>query len=320
MPSTTALSVVSLCLLGPIGGWLPAESHDLEMMVREAPPLQRIYQGRSFQPGEVVLVSLRSPNRIRTAQGTAFGKELSFSRLEEGGWQALIGIDLDTPEGKYPVRLRVSLAEAQPSTFEDVLVIRFKQFATRRLQVSAKYVNPPKEVLSRIQHEAQKTSAILAGVEPRRFWCGAFTIPVPGEPTSSFGRRSILNGQPRSPHSGTDFRAASGTLVKAPNGGRIAFASDLYFSGNTIILDHGQGLYSLFAHLSTISVSEGDSVGRGDLLGRVGSTGRVTGPHLHWSVRLNESRIDPLALMQVSDLTAASKDEERASANETAPP
>ena len=309
-----------LCLSCPLGASLWAQHSDLKTLVHEASRVRRTYQSRSFQPGEVVLVSLRSPDRIRSVKGSALGQELIFSRLEEDEWQTLIGIDLDTPEDEHPVHLKVSWAAAQPSTFEDVLVIRPKQFATRRLQVSGKYVNPPQKVLSRIQSEARKTSMILAGVEPTRFWRGAFTIPVPGEPTSSFGRRSILNGQPRSPHSGTDFQAALGTPVKAPNGGRIALVSDLYFSGNTIILNHGQGLYSLFAHLSTVSVSEGDLVGHGDVLGRVGSTGRVTGPHLHWSVRLNESRIDPLALMQVSELIAASKDEKRVSTGETASP
>lgn len=305
-----SLGALSLGLLFPIGAASPAGTDKLEEIVREDPSLQRVYRSRSFQPGEVILLLLRTSSDLQAVHGTAFGDRLSFSQVAEGDWQALIGIDLNVPPGEHSVELRIAGATERESTFEDILIIRSKQFATRRLQVSEKYVNPPPEILNRIRNEARQTSAILAAVEPRKLWDGPFTVPVSGKPTSSFGRRSILNGQPRSPHSGTDFRAASGTPIRAPNSGRIALISNRYFSGNTIILDHGQGLYSLFAHLSAVSVSPGEMVDRGDLLGQVGSTGRVTGPHLHWSVRLSENRVDPLALVQVLQTSSATKRDE----------
>ena len=120
---------------------------------------------------------------------------------------------------------------------------------------------------------------------------------MPDPANSAFGTRSILNGQPRSPHSGADFRSAAGTPIKAPNAGRVVLAGDRYFTGNTVIIDHGLGLFSLFAHLSEVSVKEGDSVQSGEVVGKVGATGRVTGPHLHWSVRLSGARVDPLSLL-----------------------
>ena len=132
-----------------------------------------------------------------------------------------------------------------------------------------------------------------------RLWSGGFLRPVPGDSTSSFGRRSVFNGQPRSPHSGTDFRGAEGTRITAPNAGIVVLAADLYFSGNVVIIDHGWGLYSYFAHLSSIAVEDGIRVEQGDVVGDVGATGRVTGPHLHWTVRLNDARVDPLSLMQL---------------------
>ena len=179
------------------------------------------------------------------------------------------------------------------------LSVRSKEFATRRLTVAPEYVSPPEHVLARIQRESQRTAEIFRTQTPERRWQGAFLAPVPGKATSSFGRRSVFNDQPRSPHSGADFRASEGTPVKAPNAGTVVLASDLYFSGNCVILDHGLGLYSFFAHLSGFAVAEGDVVAPGDVVGYVGATGRVTGPHLHWTVRLNTSRVDPLSLMAV---------------------
>ncbi|MEE8178340.1 MAG: M23 family metallopeptidase, partial [Acidobacteriota bacterium] len=115
----------------------------------------------------------------------------------------------------------------------------------------------------------------------------------------SFGKRSILNGQPRSPHSGTDFRAGEGTPIQAPNAGKVLLAAELYYSGNVVILDHGMGMYSYFAHLSRRAVSEGEQISAGEIIGYVGATGRVTGPHLHWTLRLSGARVDPLSLMEV---------------------
>jgi murein DD-endopeptidase MepM/ murein hydrolase activator NlpD len=122
---------------------------------------------------------------------------------------------------------------------------------------------------------------------------------VPDEANSSFGTRSIYNGQPRSPHSGADFLSPAGRPVKAPNAGRIVLAASQYFTGNTVIIDHGLGLFSLLAHLSEIDVELGDTVAPGDVVGKVGATGRVTGPHLHWTVRVNNARVDPLSLLYV---------------------
>ena len=125
------------------------------------------------------------------------------------------------------------------------------------------------------------------------------TVPVPGEVISAFGKRSVYNGQPRSPHRGADFRGATGTPIRAPNAGKVVLASDLYYTGNTVILDHGLGLYSYFGHMSAISVEEGALVQTGEIVGKVGATGLVTGPHLHWTVCLVGVRIDPLSLVDI---------------------
>jgi murein DD-endopeptidase MepM/ murein hydrolase activator NlpD len=120
---------------------------------------------------------------------------------------------------------------------------------------------------------------------------------VTGPATSNFGSRSIFNGQPRAPHAGIDYRGAVGTPIVAPNAGRVVLAEDLFLTGNTVVVDHGLGLYSLFAHMSRLDVKAGDDVATGTPVGLVGATGRVTGPHLHWSVRLGAARVDPAALL-----------------------
>ena len=126
---------------------------------------------------------------------------------------------------------------------------------------------------------------------------GAFLLPVAEPPTSSFGTRSVFNGQPRSPHTGTDFLSPSGTPIHAANHGVVALAEPLYFTGNTVIIDYGDGLYSLFAHMSEIRARVGDILEPETVVGLVGATGRVTGPHLHWGVRLQGANVDPLSLV-----------------------
>jgi murein DD-endopeptidase MepM/ murein hydrolase activator NlpD len=135
-----------------------------------------------------------------------------------------------------------------------------------------------------------------ARVSPR-IWTGPFVLPVDGKPTSNFGTRSFYNGEPRAPHAGVDFVGRPGTPIRAANQGVVVLARPLYFTGNTIVVDHGAGLFSVFAHLSEFRARAGEVVEPETVVGLVGSTGRVTGPHLHWSVRLNGARVDPMSLV-----------------------
>ena len=179
------------------------------------------------------------------------------------------------------------------------LVVEARRFATRRLQVDAAMVNPPAALSARIQQEAAELGRLWDQSAAEQLWTGPFVRPVPDQANSIFGTRSIFNGERRSPHSGTDFLSPAGTPIKAPNGGRVLLARNLYFTGNTLVIDHGLGLLSLFAHLSAFAVHEGDVVSTGQIVGNVGATGRVTGPHLHWAVRANGSRVDALSLLAV---------------------
>jgi murein DD-endopeptidase MepM/ murein hydrolase activator NlpD len=228
--------------------------------------------GRSAQPGDVVKVE---------GTATVFGK----------AWHGLIGIDLDTKPGTY--RLMLDVAGRKVATTLRVLP---KQFAIRRLRVSPEFVNPPAEALEQIVRDNKKTGEIFQRVAPRH-WQGPFVLPVDGQPTGNFGTRSYYNGQRRSPHAGVDFLSATGTPIRAANHGVVALAEPLYFTGNTVIIDYGDRLFSLFAHLSEFRVHEGDIVNPDTIVGLVGATGRVTGPHLHWAVRLQGARVDPISLV-----------------------
>lgn len=150
---------------------------------------------------------------------------------------------------------------------------------------------------ARAAQEAKRLAGLFRSVTDR-LWVGPFRVPLEGvRPSSSFGRRRIVNGQPRSPHTGVDLGAPSGTAVQAMQRGRVVLDENLFFSGRTVVLDHGLGLFSLYGHFSESRVSVGRVVEAGEIIGLVGATGRATAPHLHWAVRLGDARVDGLDLV-----------------------
>ena len=290
MSASTRLAPTVAFLI--LAGAVPASAEDLALDVS--------HRARALHPGEVVVLEVRVSERGAAPRATAFGKPIRLFPADDGRlWRGLVGIDLTVAPGIVPVTVQATAASGAEVRETYELAVRPKQFPTRRLRVAPRYVEPPPDVVARILREADEVAAIFEVSSAERLWSGGFRKPVPGAATSSFGRRSVFNGQPRRPHSGTDFRSGTGTPVRAPNAGRVILTGNQYFSGNVVILDHGWGLYSYFAHLSTIAVAEGDLVARGEVVGAVGATGRVTGAHLHWTVRLNEARVDPLALLEL---------------------
>ena len=258
------------------------------------------HRARALHPGEIVVLNVRTSEAPAALEGAAFGADLRFFPAGPANvWTTLVGIDLEVEPGEHPVALRATAVDGSEDETVYSLAVEPKQFATRRLTVEPRYVDPPPEVVERILRERDLQAALFPVSTPVRYWRDGFVRPVPGRANSAFGRRSVFNGQPRSPHSGADFRAGTGTPIKAPNEGVVVLATNLYFSGNVVIIDHGWGLYSYFAHLSAIDVAEGDRVRRGMVVGKVGATGRVTGAHLHWTVRLNDARVDPLSLLEL---------------------
>ena len=252
---------------------------------------------RAIQPGELVVLTVTTIKPVDEVHVQAFGRTLRAQRTAPTEWRALVGIDLETKPGRYDVSITAGPSPAGRLTH--LLTVLPKRFTTRTLRVDPSFVSPSPEALVRIKDDAERLSRVWMSSSEAPLWSGPFVPPVPNPANSAFGTRSVFNGQPRNPHSGADFLSPAGTPVKAPNAGRIALAGDLYFTGNTVVVDHGAGLFSLFAHLRTIAVHESDMVSTGTVVGEVGSTGRVTGPHLHWTVRANDARVDPLSLLAV---------------------
>ena len=245
-------------------------------------------------PGDVVRVEVDGADDSERITATVLGQDLGFHfDPRQRKHHALVGIDLDTKPDAYRLRIhRNGTLEAATST----LHILPKQFAVRRLSVPGSFVEPPPDALEQIKRDSAMLADAYARVSPRK-WAGAFVFPVDGKPTSNFGTRSYYNGQRRSPHAGVDFVGKPGTPIRAANRGEIVVAAPMYFTGNTVVVDYGERLFSVFAHLSEIHVKTGDTVEPTTVIGLVGATGRVTGPHLHWSVRLNGARVDPLSLV-----------------------
>ena len=250
---------------------------------------------RSIQPGELAVLTVTTTTPIDDVRVRGFGKDLKPIRVNATEWKVLVGIDLETKPGRYDVS--IVTGPAATSRLTQLLTVLPRTFPTRKLTVDAAFVNPPPAELARITSDTERLNRAWASSAETSLWSGSWIRPVPGASNSAFGTRSIYNGEPRSPHSGADFQGAAGTPVKAPNSGRVVLAGDLYFTGNTVVIDHGAGLFSLFAHLRAINVQEGDSLTAGAILGELGATGRVTGPHLHWAVRVSGARVDPLSLL-----------------------
>lgn len=208
---------------------------------------------------------------------------------------ALLPVSLDTEAGNYPLLAAVVDRQGQTTFSELMLQVVNRSRPEEHLTLPKRMVSPSAADLARIQRESALLEAIFAERSPR-YWT-YFQRPVNGPVSSVFGKRRILNGQPKSPHSGTDFRGSRGTPVRTISNGRVVLAAALFYTGKTVVIDHGEGLFSLYAHLSSILVNVGDDVLGGEIVGKVGSTGRSTGPHLHLTVKLLGERIDPLALV-----------------------
>jgi murein DD-endopeptidase MepM/ murein hydrolase activator NlpD len=258
--------------------------------------IQLATEARSTRQGEVVVVTASTSQPVDTMRARAFDRDLPVFRLDGNRWRALLGIDIDTTPGSYQVSFEAT-SGGHTITATTELNITAGEFGKRVLKVDDSFVNPPPPIVARIRREAAEVEQLWTQSEPRRLWDTGFVRPVPGRANGAFGSRSIFNGQPRQPHGGADFLSPAGTPIQAPNSGRIVLARDLYFTGNTVVIDHGLGVFSLLAHLSVMDVHQGELVTQGQTIGRVGATGRVTGPHLHWAVRMNGARVDPLAVL-----------------------
>jgi murein DD-endopeptidase MepM/ murein hydrolase activator NlpD len=238
-------------------------------------------------PGGVV--TFRLPGPLDEKPVVRYGDRQVLVAREANGWIAVLGLGLSTEPGEYHVEVQQPGGNPRRLAFKVV----DKKYAVQQLRVAPGQVNLSPEDEARVSAEREKVRAALDGFTPVAPVTLRFAPPVPGRRSSSFGLRRVFNGESRNPHSGMDIAAPTGTPIKVPLPGRVVDVGSYFFNGNNVIVDHGQGLMTMYCHLSKIRVELGQELKTGEVLGDVGATGRVTGPHLHWGVILNGASVDP---------------------------
>jgi murein DD-endopeptidase MepM/ murein hydrolase activator NlpD len=250
-----------------------------------------ILSPKKIVPGGVMTVTVKGFKG--TVTGTFRGREVHFNASKDSV-KAVVGIDLSTEPAIYELVVTVN-----GSTVSRDVTIAKKKYPVQRLTLPEGMVVLSPENEARVEREQKRIAAVWP-VDSPRMWKGSFRDPLPGhEIGTPFGVRRIINNIPKNPHSGVDVNAEEGEPVRAPNDGVVILVDDQFFSGKSLVLDHGQGIYSMFFHLSEISVRFGQAVMKGDIIALVGSTGRSTGAHLHWGIRMQGAKVDPLALLKL---------------------
>jgi len=243
--------------------------------------------------GDTVMVFVGGTKGAREVEGSLGGQHLAFFPYG-AEFAALGGLDLETKPGKLSWRIGLVDASGTPRKAAGTLIVKAGGFPVQRLTLPGRMVDLDPESERRAANEAVRLRALYDTVTPERLWRGHFTQPVASsKPGSGFGSRRIINGQPRMPHGGIDYSADRGTPVVASNRGRVVLLGEFFFAGRLVALDHGLGLYTLYFHLDGVAVTEGQIVERGETVGTVGTTGRSTGPHLHFAAQLGRARINP---------------------------
>jgi murein DD-endopeptidase MepM/ murein hydrolase activator NlpD len=270
-----------------------------------SPPAPKGIDGQySGKQGQIIVVKLPTDAAAVThAQGSFLGRTISFfpdSRPEEPkGLVGLLGVDMQDEPGTHELSVEIKNGELSQRLSYNILVMKEK-FHVEHLKLPKDKVDLDEKSLARWKAEQQLVQEALAIDSQMRLWQPSFVEPVNGKRTGIFGSVRIMNGQARSPHNGEDIGAPLGADVVATNDGVVRLTVDHIFSGKGVYLDHGLGFYSMYFHLSDVLVKEGDVVKAGQIVGKVGATGRATGPHLHWGVKLNGARVNPYALLDLS--------------------
>jgi murein DD-endopeptidase MepM/ murein hydrolase activator NlpD len=267
------------------------------------PPAPMGHDGEySGKQGQVLVVKVKGEEQATEVKGTFLSRTIPFFREfrsgEPAGHIGLIGIDMQDEPGTYELSVEVKQGEQAKQLSFNVQVAKEK-FAVEHLKLPKDKVDLDEKSAARWKAEQQSVREALAENSRLKLWHSNFVEPVSGKRTGIFGSVRIMNGQPRNPHNGEDIGAPLGADVAATNDGIVRITVDHIFSGKGVFVDHGLGFYSMYFHLSEILVRDGDLVTAGQIIGKVGATGRATGPHLHWGVKLNGARVNPYALLDL---------------------
>jgi murein DD-endopeptidase MepM/ murein hydrolase activator NlpD len=251
--------------------------------------------------GSPVEFRVTPPGRLNSLSGTWLNHEVYFSfDSRSKTWYGIAGISLETKSGVYTVQLKGTTEQGKEISFERKVTVRRGRYPSIAVTVARKFTEPSPQQLHEINQDKTIKQDVFRHVEPKREWSGTFRPAVVARVSDVFGTRRVFNGETQSLHQGLDYAVPDGTPVSALNSGTVLLARPLYFEGNCVVLDHGQGLLTLYLHLSEFKVKEGDAVKRGQVIGLSGGTGRATGPHLHVAVRWEGVYVDPATLLKLN--------------------
>jgi hypothetical protein len=286
----------ALCLWGVLGLTAllaaPAPGGEPAPALRLAP--ERVRQGG------VATLELAAPGPARVWVGTREVPVLHGAGDSRA--TAWIGVDLEEPPGPLPVRVEAGSGGDPPVALRRTLTVLDGRYPVQKLTLPRAYVDLDPAAQARAGSERAALDRLWASAATARAWHGPFALPLDRQATpQGFGLRRVINGEPRAPHTGVDFTAPEGTAVLAANAGTVVLSEEHFFGGQSIVLDHGMGLYTMYFHLAERLAEVGRRVERGEPIGRVGRSGRATGPHLHWGARLLGARIDPAELLRLRE-------------------
>lgn len=292
-----ALAVLSAlaCLAAPAAN----SRRETQSIAFPGIPVELVF--RALQPGEVILAELKQTPPVKKLVLQVQEHQYVLDGRAVGPRPfVLIGIDVAAKPEPLPMGILEEKLDGTMEKYLEVLPIEAKEFSRKRFYVSEAMLAPPAAEQERVKREQELVAAVYSVITPEWLGTGGFMSPIPDrEAAPNFGQRRIYNKSYTSIHYGVDIAAPWGSPVRASNSGRVVLASSLYLSGRTVIIDHGQGVFSLYGHFSQILAKRGDLVKKGQIIAKVGNTGRSTGSHLHWGVRILESRVDPFSLVSL---------------------
>ena len=252
-----------------------------------------------IRQGDAALVRITSTSPLESLAADFNGNKIYFQHDSDNTFTGILGAGMDMKPGEYEIYISgKSPAEAVYKNFR--FTVNKRDYRVERLTLPKRMVTPDRSVIERIRRESKALGNVKKMINSERFWEGEFIKPVVGTISDNFGSRRVLNGVSKKPHSGVDVKAYAGTQIKSPNAGRVIYVDVMYYGGKTVVIDHGHGLSTLYMHLSKILVNHGEEVEKGEVIGLVGSTGRSTGPHLHWGAYLYSQKVDPASLLRLS--------------------
>jgi len=248
--------------------------------------------------GTPIVFQVNPPTRLESLSGRWLDHEVFFNfDATKKSWYGIAGVSLETHPGTYLLSLKATTSGGKEISFEQKVRVRSAKYPSIAVTVAKRFTEPSPEQLERINQEKTLKQDVFGRIEPEREWSGRFRPPVNAHISDVFGTRRTFNGKVQSMHQGLDYSVPPGTPVSALNAGTVLLARPLFFEGDCVVLDHGQGLLTLYLHLSEINVKEGEHVAAGQEIGLSGGSGRVTGPHLHVAVRWQGVYLNPATLL-----------------------